>query len=426
MSIDYEKEYNSLKEEFEQSKIDNDEICKEYESTIDIMTEANKKLEENISKLEKEKKLLEDNISKLEKEKENLISKNKDKITDIQDLNKQIEKLKTENKKIKEEKNITKEKIITLENDNDHYQNQIRQNEALIEDLNNQYESVLEENITLQTEFESYKQQTEECLIRKDEEIKDYKNDIVNKEKIIQRLNDKKNMRELKQKLMIPSDIIDQYQRKLTSTMYQGNMKNNLEKIKSNDISKEQINNSVAYFDQLVTPMNDTNKKYPSKFMEIYRKSLREDKNMNDINNIDLNKNVNIDKELTLKQKSSDKEIDDNDNPLLKIKTLKDSVIIGDFGDIDNIEKNNKEENEDEEDSTVSDKKCFEDLVICDERDFNIIPIKKLMNESQKNKDKKIADYLRNMLIRIQKRKEILSKNLKMNNMRLEKLGFIN
>ena len=426
MSIDYEKEYNSLKEEFEQSKIDNDEICKEYESTIDIMTEANKKLEENISKLEKEKKLLEDNISKLEKEKENLISKNKDKISDIQDLNKQIEKLKTENKKIKEEKNITKEKIITLENDNDHYQNQIRQNEALIEDLNNQYESVLEENITLQTEFESYKQQTEECLIRKDEEIKDYKNDIVNKEKIIQRLNDKKNMRELKQKLMIPSDIIDQYQRKLTSTMYQGNMKNNLEKIKSNDISKEQINNSVAYFDQLVTPMNDTNTKYPSKFMEIYRKSLREDKKMNDINNIDLNKNVNIDKELTLKQKSSDKEIDDNDNPLLKIKTLKDSVIIGDFGDIDNIEKNNKEENEDEEDSTVSDKKCFEDLVICDERDFNIIPIKKLMNESQKNKDKKIADYLRNMLIRIQKRKEILSKNLKMNNMRLEKLGFIN
>ena len=426
MSIDYEKEYNSLKEEFEQSKIDNDEICKEYESTIDIMTEANKKLEENISKLEKEKKLLEDNISKLEKEKENLISKNKDKISDIQDLNKQIEKLKTENKKIKEEKNITKEKIITLENDNDHYQNQIRQNEALIEDLNNQYESVLEENITLQTEFESYKQQTEECLIRKDEEIKDYKNDIVNKEKIIQRLNDKKNMRELKQKLMIPSDIIDQYQRKLTSTMYQGNMKNNLEKIKSNDISKEQINNSVAYFDQLVTPMNDTNTKYPSKFMEIYRKSLREDKNMNDINNIDLNKNVNIDKELTLKQKSSDKEIDDNDNPLLKIKTLKDSVIIGDFGDIDNSEKNNKEENEDEEDSTVSDKKCFEDLVICDERDFNIIPIKKLMNESQKNKDKKIADYLRNMLIRIQKRKEILSKNLKMNNMRLEKLGFIN
>ena len=426
MSIDYEKEYNSLKEEFEQSKIDNDEICKEYESTIDIMTEANKKLEENISKLEKEKKLLEDNISKLEKEKENLISKNKDKISDIQDLNKQIEKLKTENKKIKEEKNITKEKIITLENDNDHYQNQIRQNEALIEDLNNQYESVLEENITLQTEFESYKQQTEECLIRKDEEIKDYKNDIVNKEKIIQRLNDKKNMRELKQKLMIPSDIIDQYQRKLTSTMYQGNMKNNLEKIKSNDISKEQINNSVAYFDQLVTPMNDTNTKYPSKFMEIYRKSLREDKNMNDINNIDLNKNVNIDKELTLKQKSSDKEIDDNDNPLLKIKTLKDSVIIGDYGDIDNIEKNNKEENEDEEDSTVSDKKCFEDLVICDERDFNIIPIKKLMNESQKNKDKKIADYLRNMLIRIQKRKEILSKNLKMNNMRLEKLGFIN
>ena len=37
--------------------------------------------------------------------------------------------------------------------------------------------------------------------------------------------------------------------------------------------------------------------------------------------------------------------------------------------------KNNKEENE-EEDSTASDKKCFEDLVIYNKKDFHIKPIK--------------------------------------------------
>ena len=73
-------------------------------------------------------------------------------------------------KKVLNEKNLTKAKIITLENDNDHFQNLLRQNEALIEDLNNQLEIALEENITMQTEFEIYKQNTSEELMRKDEE----------------------------------------------------------------------------------------------------------------------------------------------------------------------------------------------------------------------------------------------------------------
>ena len=443
MSNDYEKLYNDLKKEHEQSVLDNDEICKEYESTIKMLTDSietfkseKTNLENKLSQLEKEQK-------KFEKEKESLLSKNKDKISDIQNLNKQIDKLKTELKKIKEDKNIVKDKIIALETDNDHYQNKLRQDEALIEDLNSQLESALEENITLQTEFELYKQHNEEALIRKDQEIKDFQNDIVNKEKIIQRLNDKRanNIKELKQKLLMPQEILKQYQRKLTNTMY----KENKEKIKLNEGLKNDKISSTIIFDKVVTPLTETNPQYPPKFMEIYRKSIREDEldnidNQSDKNKFNNNitatnqdtiknsqsllKDANVNESFLLKKNSSDNIMNDNNNPLLKTKTLKeDSIVNGDLEGMDMDEKNNKEENE-EEDSTASDKKCFEDLVICDEKDFHIIPIKKLMNENKKNRDKKLADNLRNMLVRIQKRKDVLIKNQKNINLKLAKLGY--
>ena len=36
----YESLYNNLKEEYEQSKKDNDELFKEYESTIQLLTDS--------------------------------------------------------------------------------------------------------------------------------------------------------------------------------------------------------------------------------------------------------------------------------------------------------------------------------------------------------------------------------------------------
>ena len=448
MSTDYEKKYNSLKQEYDQYKLDNDEICKEYESYI-------KELTESVENFKKEKTNLESQVSQLvieqknlEKEKDSLLSKNKDKISDIQNLNKQIDKLKSELKKIKEEKNLVKDKIIALETDNDHYQNKLRQDEALIEDLNSQLESALEENITLQTEFELYKQHNEETLIRKDQEIKDFQNDIINKEKIIQRLNDKRfnNLKELKQKLLIPQDILKQYQTKIATSMREGNLKDNSEK---NQLSKttinDKINNSNLILDKMITPIAETNPQYPPKFMEIYRKSLNENSsNSNNITNQteqnNSNNNTNLttthqdkDKNITnennkdnllLQEKNSDNIFNDNNNPLLRVTTLKEgSIENGDIEGLELDEKNNKEENE-EEDSTGSDKKVFEDLVICDEKDFHIIPIKKLMNENKKNRDKKLVDNLRNMLARIQKRKEVLIKNQKNNNLKLAKLGY--
>ena len=443
MSNDYEKLYNDLKKEHEQSVLDNDEICKEYESTIKMLTDSIESFKTEKTNLENKLSLLEKEQKKFEKEKESLLSKNKDKICDIQNLNKQIDKLKTELKKIKEDKNIVKDKIIALETDNDHYQNKLRQDEALIEDLNSQLESALEENITLQTEFELYKQHNEEALIRKDQEIKDFQNDIVNKEKIIQRLNDKRanNIKELKQKLLMPQEILKQYQRKLTNTMY----KEDKEKIKLNEALKNDKISSTIIFDKVVTPLTETNPQYPPKFMEIYRKSIREDEldnidNQSDKNKFNNNitatnqdtiknsqsllKDANVNDSFLLKKHSSDNIMNDNNNPLLKTKTLKeDSIVNGDLEGMDMDEKNNKEENE-EEDSTASDKKCFEDLVICDEKDFHIIPIKKLMNENKKNRDKKLADNLRNMLVRIQKRRDVLIKNQKNTNLKLAKLGY--
>jgi hypothetical protein len=152
-------------------------------------------LSDSVESFKKEKATLEQKLSKndqdiktIKKEKESLLSKNKDKITDIQNLNKQNDRLSNEVKRLKEEKNLNDSKIVSLENDNEHFQNKIREYEALTEDLENQLESALEENITLQTEFETYKQTTGEKLIRKDDEIRDIKNDLINKDKFIQRL----------------------------------------------------------------------------------------------------------------------------------------------------------------------------------------------------------------------------------------------
>ena len=197
MSQNFEELYNKLKEEYESSKKDNDELCKEYESTIEMLSQS-------VENFKKEKEILEQKLSKLEqdhknfkKEKESLLNKNKDKIVDIQNLNKQNDRLSNEIKRLKEEKTLFDSKIVTLENDNEHFQNKIREFEALTEDLENQLESALEENITLQTEFETFKQSTGDQLIRKDEELRDIRNDLNNKEKFLQRIQRGNNLKEL-------------------------------------------------------------------------------------------------------------------------------------------------------------------------------------------------------------------------------------
>ena len=425
MSKNYEKLYNDLKVECDQIKADNDEICNEYEATIQMLSESIENFKKEKEMLQTKINNLDKEIKKYEKERENLINKNKEKILDIQNLNKINEKLKEEMKKISEENHLTKTKIISLENANDHYQNKLRQNEALIEDLTSQLESALEENITLQTEFELYKQQNEETLIRKDQEIKDIQNDLLNKEKIIKRLNDKRaSIRELKQKFQLPNDFIRQYQRKLTSSIpVQGLYE--YKKSQDNIPFKDKIEKSVNIEEnKLITPLSDSTTKFPTKFMEIYRKSIGGannplnkmiKKNESIKNSIDNSNNVN-NKEDSIVAKSNS-----NVFSFSKVNTLKEENVES----IEIEDKDEKEESEeDENDSTASVKKCFEDLVICEEKVFTLDPIKKLMNETKKMKNKKLADNLKSMLARIQKRKDILISHQKMNNVKLEKLGY--
>ena len=417
MSQNYEKLYNDLKAECEQIKNDNDEICKEYELTIQMLSDSVNNFQKEKDNLQSQISNLEKEIKKYEKEKESLTNKNKDKILDIQNLNKANEKLKEEMKKILDEKHLTKAKIIALENDNDHFQNKLRQNDALIEDLTNQLESALEENITLQTEFELYKQKNEETLIRKDEEIKDIQNHLSNKEKTIKRLNDKRaSIRELKQKFQIPTDIMRHYQRKLTTSI--PGLKDNLKKQK--DHTDDKMDKSVIIEEnKLITPLSNSSTKYPSKFMEIYRKSIGGGNNpLNKMIQKNDSLKKNIDNKILAKNSSN--------NILSKVNTIKDETIL----DVDIEDKNEKEDimemdndNDNDNDSTASDKKCFEDLVICDEKDFNIIPIQKLKHENKKEKNKKLVDNLKIMLARIQKRKDVLINNQKKNNMKFEKLG---
>ena len=426
MSQNYEKLYKDLKAECDQIKSDNDEICKEYELTIQMLTDSVNNFKKEKEAFTSRMSQMEKEIKKYEKEKETLLNRNKDKILDIQNLNKANEKLKEDMKKISDEKHLDQTKIISLENANDNYQKKIRQNEALIEDLTSQLESALEENITLQTEFELYKQQNEEALIRKDQEIKDFQNDINNKEKIIQRLNDKRaSIRELKQKFQLPDELIKQYQRKFTSSIagiYEDIKKNNIIESKNEDKNKL-VKKETVNIEKLITPLSNASTNYPSKFMEIYRKSIGGGNNpLNKItqkkesikNSIDLMKNVNIDDDLLVNKNSN--------NIFSKVNTLKDDTLIEFENENENEEKNEKEE--EEEESTASDKKCFEDLVICDEKDFNIIPIKKLMSENKKIKDKKLADNLKSMLLRIQKRKEALINHQIANYKKLEQLGY--
>ena len=209
---DYESLYKSLKEEYEQSKEDNDELCKEYESTIQLLTES-------VQKFEKEKKEYQNKILKFEndvkimnKEKENLIKKNKDKIIDIQCLNEQNEKLNILIKKYKEEKSIFDTRIVTLQNDVDHFQNKIREYEDFIDELKSQLENALEENITLQNEYETYKLNMGEQMLRKEEEIKDIINDNKYKDKVIKKLSqnsqEKIDIKNLQQKLINDKKII--------------------------------------------------------------------------------------------------------------------------------------------------------------------------------------------------------------------------
>ena len=194
-SKNFEFLYFNLKEEYAQMQKDNDEICKEYESTIQMLTDSIKELQNQRTSLTKK-------LSQVEKEKEKLQDKNREKIIDIQDLNEKNQKLLKEILSIKDKNKEKEHQIVILENDTEHYLKLIRQNDAIIEELNYKLEEALEDNVTIQTEFGLYKQMMGEKLLRKSDELKEIKSDMFSKNLMIKKLKDNQNKKYINSKYL--------------------------------------------------------------------------------------------------------------------------------------------------------------------------------------------------------------------------------
>ena len=424
MSQNFEELYTKLKEEFELSKKDNDEICKEYESTIEMLTES-------VESFKKEKISLEQKLSKYEidfknikKEKESLSSKNKDKISDIQNLTKQNDRLTNEVKRLKEEKALFDSKIVSLENDNEHCQNKIREYEALAEDLEKQLESALEENITLQTEFETYKQTTGEQLIRKEDEIRDIKNDLLNKDKFIKRFKAREKFGNIMER--IHKDIVDnKTKEKRRFTVFQGLTKeeNDLMKLQKNNnkgnlfynTSSENIKNNNSSNNNKINSVQTDNKSRNSMFMSGFGSLSR-------LNNKKEELNKNINKNSNNLQK---KENNYNNNKILQKNFFTDKKQMSQ--QIDEISESSDKE-EIKENKTI--KKINLEISKESQVEYKNNNVNKnnkeneLIKLSDKTKIEKgiIIDDLQKMLDRIRKRKEKLVNTKKTNKQRIKNL----
>ena len=432
MSENYKELYNQLNEEFEIAKKENEEICKEYESTIEMLTES-------IEAFKKEKETLLQKLSKLEqdqktfkKEKESLMNKNKDKITDIQNLNKQNDRLSIEVKRLKEEKALFDTKIVSLENDNEHFQNKIREYEALAEDLENQLESALEENITLQTEFETYKQTNGDLLIRKDEELRDIKNDLINKDKFIQRLqrgnnallvkNIQKNFKEggnlqVRRRFTLSSgggnnDLLN-FQRSLASKGLLDNNNDDNEKDENGKLRETKTFNNDNILNSRYRARNSLFSPGFGSLAKLVKQ--KEELNKRQGNNANGKKENKF-----LTQKSNKSAL--SSNSFLSEKKLSEQIDEKSESSESSFDEKEKEKNKDKN----KDKK-YSNLKISQENNFDYIGLSNISNGATPQfrilgNEKAILDNLQKLLERIRKRKTKLIDQRKSNRERIKKL----
>ena len=421
MSENYEELYKKLKEESDANNKNNEEICKEYESTIEMLTESAESFKKQKESLEQKLLKYEKDIKSLTKEKESLLNKNKEKISDIQNLNKQNDRLSNEVKKLREEKSLFDSKIVSLENNNEHLNKKIREYEVFTQDLENQLESALEENITLQTEFETFKQTAGEQLIRKDDEIKDIKNDLLNKDKFIQRLQTKANNAALLKNLqknfnenvtqvkrrytLFPGtkgeeDDLSKLQKDLNNENSNPFLDSNFERSRSHTISDKDVENSNKKDNK------ERNSVFTSGFGSLSKlKNKKEELSKSQNNSKNIKKNEN-------KYSYNKKENKNQKKSLFSCKNNKNNL----SPQIDEISEASEKE-ERKESKEIRQKSSLE---IIKEDQFEYI------NKNNKNKEVEnntvIIEDLQKMLDRIRKRKEKLVNTKKANKERMKKL----
>jgi len=385
----YEKLYNELQQEFATSKQENDELISEYESTIQMLSDSIETLKQEKEELTLKLNNQIKNQNSLVKELDSMKVKNLDKLKDIELLNKKNEILEDQINKINQSKNVVNSKIVGLENDNDHYLNKIREYESYLEDLQLKLENALEENISLQTDYETYKQKTEDELIRKDEILKEYKNEIMNKDKIIDRFGrrDSFNIQKLKNHLMSEN----------LKNLYDLNNKNN-NKVNNNNVFLSRTYSSES----LLNKMN----------------KFKHTNSLNNSNNIMNIRNVNSEIFFTHRKSS-----------IKTPKMIKESV----------QEEKDKEENYEEENSVsiveenniLNNQKIFDKLEITN-YEFNLLSsINDNNNKCNGNNNKnngrdmnlEMKENLKKMLQKVQQKKALLNKHKKVFNENMDKMG---
>ena len=203
---------------------DRDDLLNQYKMKIQELSEL-------CERLKNENK-------KINKEMENFKEKTIDKIKDLEFLNIQYDKLKKENE-------ILKEELGQKANSGSQ--------SAIIAELKNKLNSTLEENINLQTDYENYKNLTEQSLLKKENEIDELKNDLISKDKMIEQITKHRDF--------------------LLTTLYNAqdapNSNTNLTKYNSMQIFKGQ------------------NKKIPGNFINLYSKSFLDNMNNTSVNGED-------------------------------------------------------------------------------------------------------------------------------------------
>ena len=388
----YEILYKSLKEEYDQNKEYNEEINKEYESTIQILTESIKKHEKEKKDFENKINKYENDIKSFKQEKENLIRKNKDKLIDIQCLTEQNEKINKLLEKYKEEKTLNTNKIVSLENDVDHFENKIRECEDFIEELKSKLEIALEENITMQNEYGNYKLKAIEQLSRKEEEIKQLRDDNNIKDikikKLSQNNKEKFDIQKLQQKLIKDKKII---QKKRHFSVFE------------NSFNKLNIQNLKNIFDS--PSPRYTGSKFSDKK---YNGNINFNNNsFYSSNNTPRDNKNNYDREYLAKTDKKIKQKKEEMNGLNAVITIKQNI----------KNKNNI-------------KKKFEELIICYELKDEILASKNINNSDRYNllfnndyiNKNELEKELKNVMIGIQRRKNELINLKKYINQKLAKL----
>ena len=260
---------NKIISEYADYRIECDEICKEYEETIQLLTDSLERYKSEITKLSNEKEKMKQEQERLTKELEKSREKNKEKIKDIEILNNKIDQLEAKFNSIGKKETTLKSKVVTLETDNDHYLNKIHQYEEEVTDLKDNLENTIENLIMTQNDFEKYKNKKEEEVERLKLKLQEEKGTI---------------------RALMKQNKIGTHSRLRSSI--------NLKQLEDN--SDEMIETKIEVFKRKLSWSEESNLRGKIEKDEITSKNINIINNNDNINNIDNIDEYDIDKQFEL------------------------------------------------------------------------------------------------------------------------------